>query len=222
MRDRTLYLKQWYQQNRPRILKQQQEYYNKNKATKLEKCKIYRQQNKDKRKVYIHAYRLRNIERMREYDRNWKNEQYIKKYTTKEDRYKALALIMSEKHKGKNNPFYGKTHSDEVKTKRLLQIFPVKDTSIEIKLQKALKNKGIEFETHKPIFGQPDIFIKPNICIFADGDYWHKIPKSIPRDKIVNVTLQLMGYKVLRFWEHDIKQRLEWCINQILKSAKSG
>ena len=30
---------------------------------------------------------------------------------------------------------------------------------------------------HKPIRGQPDVFIHPNICVFVDGDRWHANPK---------------------------------------------
>lgn len=179
--------------------------------------KAYRQKNKPFLNSQARQYYKENRSRLL----LQKKEQYdeLRKFATKDERYKSHSALLKQKYLDKGNPFYGKTHSDEVKAKRLLQIFPMKDTSIEIALQKALKERGIEFETHKTIFGQPDIFIKPNICIFADGDYWHTIPKSIPRDKLVNVTLQLMGYKVLRFWEHDIKKRLDWCICQIIQGT---
>lgn len=222
MPDRSLYLKRWYQQNRSRVLAQQQEYYRNNKPTKLQKCKLYRQQNKDKQLRYSRNHRLRNIDRVREYQRVWHNRRYQRKYATNEERYKAHSLLLQRTFLGENNPFYGKTHSDEVKAKRLLQVIPIKDTSIEVALQNALKEKGIEFEKHKPIFGQPDIFIEPNICIFADGDYWHNLEKSKKRDAEVNITLQLMGYKVIRLWEHDIKKRLGWCICQALGPTTSS
>ncbi len=109
--------------------------------------------------------------------------------------------------------------SEEVREKirraRIRQIIPKKDTSIEIRLQKFLDWEGIPFEKHKPIFGQPDIFIKPNICVFADGDYWHRLLKSEERDKKVNERLKEEGYKVLRFWEKDIRKDINSCIKQI-------
>ena len=95
------------------------------------------------------------------------------------------------------------------------QNFPFRNTSIEIKLQNFLKEQGIEFQTHYPILGQPDIFIKPNICIFADGCYWHKCPecgfeesikKERERDAKVTRELQLQGYLVIRMWEHNINK----------------
>ena len=92
-----------------------------------------------------------------------------------------------------------------------------KNTSIEIKLQNLLKDNGIEFETNYPILGRPDIFIKPNIAIFADGCYWHKCPecgfkegirKENETDQRVTRELQSRGYVVIRLWEHEIKANI--------------
>ncbi len=60
------------------------------------------------------------------------------------------------------------------------------NTSIEIKIQNELKKRNIEFETQKAIIGIPDIFIKPNLCVFCDGDYWHNRLISKDRDEYVN------------------------------------
>ena len=108
-----------------------------------------------------------------------------------------------------------------IKQRRLKQIFPFKDTSIEIKLQNWLKEQNIEFKTHYPILGQPDIFIKPNICIFADGCYWHKCPtcgfgEGKERDEMVTIELQKQGYMVIRLWEHEINKDQFNGLNQLL------
>lgn len=143
-----------------------------------------------------------------------KNHPFYRKKHTKKSRKK-----MSEIKKGKNNPFYGKFHSkrtiEKLRQARLKQIFPIKDTSIEIVLQDALKFKGIVFRTHEPIMGQPDIFIEPNVCIFADGDYWHNWPNGKEKDKKITQSLKNQGYKVIRFWEHEINNNISSCINQI-------
>ncbi len=110
----------------------------------------------------------------------------------------------------------GKKSSEATKLKislaRQKQVIPFHDTTIEIKLQNFLKEQNIEFVTHYPILGQPDIFIFPNICIFADGCYWHKCPECgfsdlIKNEKDQRITreLQTQGYTVIRLWEHDIK-----------------
>lgn len=101
-------------------------------------------------------------------------------------------------------------HRKNLSNARLFQVQPKNNTSIEVKLQNWLKEQGIDFETHYPILGQPDIFIKPNICIFADGCYWHKCEQcgftgENKRDNFVNQELQKQGYVVIRIWEHEIK-----------------
>ena len=82
-------------------------------------------------------------------------------------------------HKGKTGVFSDEA-IEKIRNRRATQIFPAKDTKIEKILQRLLKETKIKFETHRMyvkrdlrILGQPDIFIKPNICIESDGDYWH-------------------------------------------------
>ena len=126
---------------------------------------------------------------------------------------------MSEAKKGEKNSFYGKHHSEETRKKlrkiRLNRVIPFKDTSIEIKLQQEIKKRNIKFEKHKAILGQPDVFVNPNICIFADGDYWHNLPGRKIRDKYVNEELKKQGYVIYRFWEHEINKSIEKCVNKI-------
>lgn len=83
-----------------------------------------------------------------------------------------------------------------------------KDTRIERILEGWLKENGIEYEKQKPLFGRTivDFFVEPNICIYADGDYWHKIPKTVKRDKRITELLKDKGYTVYRLWEHEIKE----------------
>jgi len=123
--------------------------------------------------------------------------------------------------KGQTSPMKGKKHTEETKQKmrenRKKWSIPFGNTSIELALQNKLTELGINFTKHKPILGQPDIFIEPNICVFADGDYWHNLPNSLQRDNFVTTTLEQKGYKVLRFWEHDINNNLDNCIEKIVK-----
>ena len=135
--------------------------------------------------------------------------------------------IMSKEHRRKIGlANKGHCHTEETKQKiraaRLKQVLPFKDTSIELKIQNGLKEKGITFEKHKYLRGQPDLFIAPNICIFADGCYWHKCEScgfgnGKERDKEVTDALRKQGFIVLRFWEHDINDNLDFCINKILE-----
>lgn len=163
---------------------------------------------------------------------------------TIETRKKLSYMKMGEK-----NSFYGKHHSDKTKEiisiknsgkkfseehkqkireSRKFQILPYKDSKPERFLQSVLSINGINYEMHKQsIFGYPDIFIKPNICIFIDGCYWHgckihnkkinniAVIKKMERDKIVNDKLKLQNYKIIRIWEHEIINTPLECINKI-------
>lgn len=151
----------------------------------------------------------------------------------------------SGRQTGENNVFYGKKHTDETKLKiskinmgkvpwikgknhsqetrerlkitRMNQVFPRKDSKPERIMQIALALRGVVFEKHKPIYGQPDIFIEPNICIFIDGDYWHNRPEVKERDLEVNDTLTKQRYEVIRIWEKDIQDDPNKTVDIVLK-----
>lgn len=101
---------------------------------------------------------------------------------------------------------------NRIKISRAKQILPIKDTSIEIKLQNFLKDLNIEFYPHQYIKEiehgyQCDIWIPSlNLILEADGDYWHNFPFGRDIDHIRTKELQEKGFKVLRFWERDIKK----------------
>lgn len=138
----------------------------------------------------------------------------------------------SESHKGKTpwnkgkKDIYSKETIEKIRVARLNQVFPKKDTLPEQILFKWLEQKNIKFIKHFPIGNicQTDVFIKPNICIFADGDYWHANPawmqktgrtifsdaqtKNIKRDKKQTNLLLTSGYQVIRLWESTIKNSL--------------
>ena len=100
-----------------------------------------------------------------------------------------------------------------------------KDT--EIALIKIFKKNHITgWRRNQAVFGKPDfVFPKEKIAIFVDGCFWHCCPKhsTIPknnhefwikkleankeRDKTVNRELRKMGWKVLRIWEHELRDK---------------
>ncbi len=114
---------------------------------------------------------------------------------------------------------YGKEKAREIKTAigiknkehRKYQIFPKKDSSIEVKIQSFLKQLGIEFFTHQYMKEiehgyQCDILIpRMNLVIECDGDYWHKYPISRDIDNIRTGELIDKGFNVLRLWENEIR-----------------
>jgi DNA mismatch endonuclease (patch repair protein) len=115
----------------------------------------------------------------------------------------------------------------------------------ELLLRKALWNENIRFRTHrKDLPGKPDLVIeKYKLAVFVDGDFWHgyqwqqrkpktneqfwtpKIERNMQRDQFVNNSLRSLGYVVMRFWEHEVKDHLSACVNQVklyLEAARRG
>lgn len=114
-----------------------------------------------------------------------------------------------------------------------------KDTSIELKLRKALWAKGYRYrKNYEKIPGKPDIVItKYRIAVFCDseffhgkdwevlqpqlskgknGDFWiNKISENMKRDDDVNKALNAMGWTVIRFWGKDIMKKTDECIRVI-------
>lgn len=121
-----------------------------------------------------------------------------------------------------------------------MQAIKSKDTSIELRLRKALWHEGIRYrKNYKKLPGKPDIAItKYHIAVFCDSDFWHgydwenrkqriksnqeywipKIERNMERDKNVTQQLNKDGWVVLRFWEWQIKKHLDECVEAV-KSA---
>lgn len=81
-----------------------------------------------------------------------------------------------------------------------------KETQIESLVQEFLRELGIEYVTQKPLLGVTiaDVFIFPNVAIFADGDYWHSGARKEYADREKTKTLEKNNYVVLRLSETEI------------------
>jgi len=145
-----------------------------------------------------------------------------KKYSHKIKPTKERCLKIAEKLKGNHNsrPWKDKVtdkHREIARKRRLKQRFLKSDTKIEIKVQNLLKENGIEFKTQYPILNRylADIFIKPNIVVEVDGDYWHNRLENIYKDKLRDINMQTGGYKVVRLKEKEINNNLLNCLGKI-------
>ena len=114
-----------------------------------------------------------------------------------------------------------------------------KDTSIEIKLRKALWKKGYRYrKNYNKLPGKPDIVLtKYRIVIFCDSEFFHgkdweklklqlekgknsefwinKISKNIERDEKIEKELEFMGWTVIRFWGKDINKNVDECVKVV-------
>lgn len=123
--------------------------------------------------------------------------------------------------------------------KKNMRAIKSKDTSIEVKLRKALWEKGIRYrKNYKELPGKPDIALTQfKIAIFCDSSFFHgydwknkkkriqtnrqywisKIERNMKHDKNINQQLTDLGWTVIRFWDVDIKKNLERCVETIIK-----
>ncbi|MFN4152712.1 MAG: endonuclease domain-containing protein [Candidatus Sericytochromatia bacterium] len=95
-------------------------------------------------------------------------------------------------------------------------------SDIEKILGEALKKKNIPFIQQQEIFNQGilltvlDFYIESaNLAIYCDGFQYHYDKDSVIKDRKQDRTLQLLGYKVLRFTGSEIVGNVDECIWEI-------
>lgn len=120
-----------------------------------------------------------------------------------------------------------------------MQRIKAKDTSIEVKLRKALWNKGYRYrKNYGSLPGKPDIALtKYKIAIFCDSEFFHgkdwevlkprleksnnsqywisKISRNRDRDDEINKRLLFEGWTVIRFWGKDIQKNVDECVRVV-------
>jgi DNA mismatch endonuclease (patch repair protein) len=102
------------------------------------------------------------------------------------------------------------------------------NTRPEVSLRHTLWRLGFRYRIHSALPGSPDIVLsRYRMAIFVDGCFWHgcpdhyrapvanrgfwdaKLVRNVERDARANAVLSSMGWRVVRIWEHDIRQNLE-------------
>lgn len=111
------------------------------------------------------------------------------------------------------------------------------NTGPEILLRKKLWLDGVRYRVRNTLPGRPDIVIhRFKTAIFVDGCFWHgcpehghipksnreywegKLRKNMGRDEKNTKLLESQGWKVLRIWEHEIKDNLESVSERVRQS----
>ena len=103
------------------------------------------------------------------------------------------------------------------------------DTAPEVRLRSLLHRAGLRFRKDRLIPLAPRgvradvVFAKQRVAVFMDGCYWHRCPEhgtmpatnhdywrrkfegNIQRDLRNNAALADDGWRVIRIWEHEVK-----------------
>ncbi len=127
----------------------------------------------------------------------------------------------------------------------------LRDTAPELAFRRAMWERGYRFRVcDKRLTGKPDVvFPGHRLAVFIDGDFWHghqwrkrqlssldeqfvrtnsrdywraKIRRNVNRDFVVTEANLNAGWSVLRFWESDVINNLEMCIEMAETAIKEG
>lgn len=111
------------------------------------------------------------------------------------------------------------------------------NSKMEVAFRKLLFSKGIRYRKNvSDLPGKPDIAIKSKkIVIFLDSCFWHGCPQHLrrpqsnkvywdskielnkKRDQNINNEYRKMGWRIIRFWEHEIRVNQYKAIERIIK-----
>jgi DNA mismatch endonuclease, patch repair protein len=125
---------------------------------------------------------------------------------------------------------------------RVMSRIRAKDTKPELALRRELFRRGIRgWRCHaKTIPGKPDLaFTRWRVAVFVDGRFWHghpdfftpgksgpywdaKIARTQERDRLADEALTAAGWRVLRFWDFEVENDLERCIQQVLAARAAA
>lgn len=112
---------------------------------------------------------------------------------------------------------------EKLRTARLKQKSIIKNTSIELKIEKELKERNIYYQKQVPLCGVAivDFYLpETRTIIQCDGCYWHGCPKHYPnrlslKDEKQNRIFIFNGFNVYRFWECEINNYLKKCVDKL-------
>lgn len=124
--------------------------------------------------------------------------------------------------------------------KRCMSANRGKDTKPEIIIRKRLWKQGVRYRLNSKLPGRPDIvFAGKKVVVFVDGCFWHgcpdhfqqpktnsefwrqKIEANKRRDKTCTARLEADGWRVLRFWEHEINENPDLCAGRVIMQLKA-
>lgn len=116
------------------------------------------------------------------------------------------------------------------------------DTKPEEILRRALWRAGLRYRRKAvglPV--RPDaVFLGSRVAVFVDGCFWHgcpdhyvrprsrtefwsgKLKENVDRDVRQTRALEGSGWKVVRFWEHEVFTELNECVELVRRAVRDG
>ncbi|MBS3144852.1 hypothetical protein J4208_04675 [Candidatus Woesearchaeota archaeon] len=138
----------------------------------------------------------------------------------------------------KRREFFRKFSRENIIKRIVNREFPFYNTNPELLLAEEMKKRNIIFVSQLNV---DDTFVcdfaipEAKLAIECDGDYWHANPRkydranpsklhkiqrsNLYRDEVKDKYLVEKGWKVLRFFEYDIKQDVRKCVDKIEQAS---
>lgn len=143
-----------------------------------------------------------------------------------------------DRAKGRERLHRGDIMSAETRS-RVMSRIRGRGTKPEKALEMALRECGLEFETHaRDLPGRPDfVFRDERVAVFVDGDFWHgyrfadwrlklsehweaKIAANRQRDRRNTRELRAVGWTVVRIWEHEVTDDPRRCALRVRRATR--
>ncbi len=130
---------------------------------------------------------------------------------------------------------------NEKRSEIMRKVKSKKNKSTELRLIEVFKKNGIAgWKRNYPVKGHPDfVFSKEKIAVFVDGCFWQvnfcrntrpaekqeywqkKRERNMKHDKDVTAMFAARGWKVLRIWECELKNKHEAILVEKIQSILS-
>lgn len=128
------------------------------------------------------------------------------------------------------------------KRSEIMRAVKGKDTTLETRVRSALWRLGLRFRKNvASLPGKPDIaFTRKKVVVFIDSCFWHGCPRHLrrpqsnqdyweakidgnrQRDAQIDAAYSEMSWRVIRIWEHELKEDFHHCLARIVDLVDPG
>lgn len=111
-----------------------------------------------------------------------------------------------------------------------------RDTTPELAVRRGLWAAGVRYRLHqRTVGGRADLVVPAHrFALFIDGCFWHgcpehyvrprsrntfwdaKLAENVARDRRQTLALEAGGWRVLRVWEHDVREAPDYVVQRVL------
>ena len=126
------------------------------------------------------------------------------------------------------------------KRSKIMRSIKSANTRFERDFRSLLWKAGLRYRVKNNLLGKPDLYFShARIVVFLDSCFWHgcpehvrlpksnklywkrKIARNVERDRRISAWYKRSDWKLLRIWEHMIRNDLNKCAERIEKAVRA-